>query len=106
MHANKKISLIAIYTLTDLSEEEKLFRFQPDLFDHVIYLNDENDLDKVADELKKLNTDYVFYGYEVSVPVADKISNLVCPAFSNNEKTSLLRCDKFEMNEILKQHNI
>lgn len=60
------VFLIAVYTITELSEEEKKIRFQPELFDEVVYLSDQS-IEKLANGLKKFEVDFLFYGYEGSV---------------------------------------
>lgn len=103
---HKNLRLIAVYSLTDLAPEEKTLRYKPELFDHVIYVDDKKNIVPIAEQLKNLNVNYIFYGYEASVPLADKLSQLVCPKYANNPATSLFRLDKFHMQDILKEKSI
>lgn len=99
----KKVKIIAVFTLMQLSEEQKRLRFHPELFDHVIYVDDNMSVVAVAEELKKLQAQYVFYGYEASVAFADQVSYLVCSSYANDPNTSQLRIDKYEMQESLRK---
>jgi biotin carboxylase len=105
LHKNK-IKVIAVYTLTSLSASEKKLRFRPDLFDHVIYVKAKQTAASIASKLKALKTDYVFYGYEGSVIFTDQVSQLLCPAYSNNPKTQLARFNKYAMQVALQKARI
>lgn len=104
------IKLVAVFTLMQLSDEEKRIRFHPELFDHVIYVDENKDpndhIISVAKKLKELAVQYVFYGYESSVYFADKVSQLVCSAYANDANTSKKRFNKYEMLEALRGSNI
>lgn len=102
------IKTTAVFSLTELSEEEKRHRFHPELFDNVIYVPDYTDENVLAaaNDLKKLGVQYVFYGYEASVPFADKVSKLVCPHHSNDISSAESRFDKYEMQEALRKAGI
>lgn len=100
-----QIKTVAIFSLK-LSAEEKKLRMRPEVFDEVIYCDENTDLVIVAEQLKKLKVQYVFYGYEASVKFTDLLAKLVCPAFANDPATAQYRNDKYEMQEALKRQHI
>ncbi len=99
------MKVIGVFTLS-LSEEEKRLYFFPELFDHVIHVDNDTSVNAIAEALTKLDVQYVFYGYEESVALADQIAQLVCPAYANDANISQLRYDKYEMQEALKKANM
>lgn len=104
------IKTVAIFTLVNLSEEEKKIRFHPELFDQVLYVDmasiDSNQINEIVHQLKTWGVECILYGYEGSIAFADKLSQLVCPEFANNPQTSIQRFDKYEMQEALKKANL
>ena len=98
------LKIIAVYTLSNLSEEEKKLRFHPELFDHVIYVDNINELStaRTAKQLQAWEVTQVFYGYEASLAFADKIASLVCNAYANDLNSVQKRLNKYDMQEALR----
>ncbi len=55
----------------------------------------------MAQQLIKAGVTRIYYGSELSVPLADQLAKQVCPQWANEESTSLCRSDKYAMQEAL-----
>ncbi len=102
--AFNQVILIAVYSL-DLPESEKKIRFTPTLFDQVIYLDASNteSVNQALSQLEAYRVDYLFYGYESSVPLADQLANKLKLNHSNDNNTSALRSNKYAMLEAVRK---
>ncbi len=96
------VRVIGIFTL----EEKDYLYYYPEVFDEVIQLKGITDTQVLTDLLRKLNADYFFYGSEATVLFADKLINLISPAFANDMATSMYRYDKFDMQEAMKKAHL
>lgn len=102
----KGIQITAVFSVTkNLSEKEKKLRVKEALFDDSLYVDQDNEAAvlQTASYLKEKKVEAVFYGSEYSVAFTDKVAQLVCPDYANDIETSFLRCDKYEMQNALKQ---
>ncbi len=99
------LDIVAIYTLKDLSPQEKKVRFRPELFNHTVLVENQT-IESVVADLKKIGVKGVFCGYEGSIKYADQLANMVGPEFANDQKTTNLRYDKYAMQEALRSNHL
>lgn len=93
------IKVSAVYTK---NPRDGYIAQRPELFDDCFNFKSHHDISELAKDLIAAGVTRVYYGSELSVPFADKLTNLVCPQWANDETTSLYRCDKYQMQEALK----
>jgi biotin carboxylase len=99
------VTLVAVYSDLAMDSNEEQARIKPELFHHAVFVKGKTEQELVV-ALKQLHVTHIFYGYENSVPLTDRLAHEVCPHYTNDIKTSLLRCNKFEMQDILKHTGV
>lgn len=98
------ITISAIYTTNEL--QNNYLSFQSELFDHTFFLENLSELPDLIAKLRTFNVNRIYYGSESSVSIADQLAHAVSPKIANAIDTSAARCDKYEMQEMLRKVGI
>ena len=69
-----------------------------------IILYEENNLSPAIEKIKEIGVDFIFYGSEREISVADKLAGELCPEYANSAETSEYRSNKSFANNILQKH--
>jgi len=99
---NLNFKLIAVYNLSNFSDEEVDARFQPRLFDESYQIRSEAELPEIINKLKAYHFDFIFYGSDNAVHLGDLIAKELNFTPRNFLETSSFRSDKYQMQEALK----
>jgi predicted ATP-grasp superfamily ATP-dependent carboligase len=94
------LSVSVIYTIKNFTTD--YFTFQPELFDHAFHLIHPEQLSELITQLKAVKVTRIYYGSEISVAIADRLSQALCPQFANNPATASYRSNKFAMTEAVR----
>ena len=99
----KENNIRTIALFSDMSNIAEFNRPSKQLFDRQIHIKNES-IDEIIALISE-PVDFVLNGCDQHIHLCEQIANVLTPSLANNDKTSIIRGNKFHQQEAMKNHS-